>query len=160
MADTNRKKHAGGRPSLYNANVHPRWAASLAKRGCTVEEIAEAFGVGLRTLYGWKGAHPEFSQALNESRSQADEAVVETLYARATGTAKRTTRRKREVLDNKGRKVTLTEMVEETPAPDTTAMIYWLKNRQPALWRDQPREDASASSDKTIKEAIRKAGLA
>ena len=41
---------------------------------------------------------------------------------------------------NKG-KVTLVEKVEETLAPDTTAMIYWLKNRQPELWRDRPRHD-------------------
>ncbi|WP_302798603.1 hypothetical protein [Senegalimassilia anaerobia] len=63
------------------------------------------------------------------------------LYAKACGKAKRTTVRKREVLDpNKG-KVTLVEKVEETLAPDTTAMIYWLKNRQPELWRDRPRHD-------------------
>ena len=67
--------------------------------------------------------------------------MVTSLYAKACGKAKRTTVRKREVLDpNKG-KVTLVEKVEETLAPDTTAMIYWLKNRQPELWRDRPRHD-------------------
>lgn len=154
-----KRRHAGGRPSPYDESVHVPWGRSLAKKGCTDEEIAEAFGIGVRTLYGWKGAHPEFSQALKASKGEADEAVVETLYARATGTAKRVTKRKREVLDGKGGKVTLTEVIEETPAPDTTAIIFWLKNRQPALWRDRPEAEAGAAADEAIKAAIAKAGL-
>ena len=51
------------------------------------------------------------------------------------------TKKKRDVLDSDGRKVTLTEVIEETLPPDTTAMIYWLKNRQPELWRDRPKQD-------------------
>lgn len=117
------------------------WGASLARRGCSDEEIAEAFGVSTRTIYNWKKAHPEFLQALNECKGKADEAIVDSLYARALGKAKRTTKKKRDVLDSDGRKVTLTEVIEETLPPDTTAMIYWLKNRQPDLWRDRPKQD-------------------
>ena len=117
------------------------WGASLARRGCSDKEIAEAFGVSERTVYNWKKAHPEFLQALNECKGKADEAVVESLYAKACGKAKRVTKKKRDVLDSDGRKVTLTEVIEETLPPDTTAMIYWLKNRQPELWRDRPKQD-------------------
>ena len=117
------------------------WGASLARRGCSDEEIAEAFGVSVRTVYNWKKAHPEFLQALNECKGKADEAVVESLYAKACGNVKRITKKKRDVLDSDGRKVTLTEVTEETLPPDTTAMIYWLKNRQPELWRDRPKQD-------------------
>ena len=63
------------------------------------------------------------------------------MYAKACGKAKRVTKKKRDVLDSDGRKVTLTEVIEETLPPDTTAMIYWLKNRQPELWRDRPKQD-------------------
>ena len=117
------------------------WGASLARRGCSDEEIAEAFGVSVRTVYNWKKAHPEFLQALNECKGKADEAVVESLYARACGLTKRTTKKEREVIDADGNKVKLTELIEETLPPDTTAMIYWLKNRQPELWRDRPKQD-------------------
>lgn len=135
------KRHSGGRPTKYDASVHVPWGRSLAKRGCTDEEMAEAFGVGVRTLYAWKGAHPEFQQALKETKSKADEGVAESLYDRACGRCKRVTKKRREVLDSGGRKVTLTEVVEESMPPDTTAMIYWLKNRQPELWRDRPAHD-------------------
>lgn len=63
------------------------------------------------------------------------------LYERACGNAKRVTKKRRDVLDSEGRKVTLTEVTEETLPPDTTAIIYWLKNRQPELWRDRPKQD-------------------
>lgn len=153
----NAKKHAGGRPSGYDAKVHVPWGRSLAKRGCTDAEIAEAFGIGASTLYGWKGAHPEFREALKESKGSADEAVVESLYNRACGRCKRTTKKKREVLDSDGRKVTLTEVVEETLPPDTTAMIYWLKNRQPELWRDKPAEKPDESAAEGFLKAWRDA---
>ena len=138
MADE--RKHRG-QPTRYDAKAHVPWGASLARRGCSDEEIAEAFGVSVRTVYNWKKAHPEFLQALNECKGKADEAVVDSLYAKACGKAKRVTKKKRDVLDSDGRKVTLTEVIEETLPPDTTAMIYWLKNRQPELWRDRPKQD-------------------
>ena len=50
------------------------------------------------------------------------------------------------MLDAQGNTVKLTEVTEETLPPDTTAMIYWLKNRQPALWRDRPAESGDESA--------------
>ncbi len=134
------RKHRG-QPTRYDAKVHVPWGASLARRGCSDEEIAESFGIAVRTLYNWKRAHPEFLQAVNECKSRADEAVVGSLYAKACGESKRVTVRRREVLGADGGKVTLVERVEETLPPDTSAMIWWLKNRQPELWRDRPRAD-------------------
>lgn len=134
-----------GQPTRYDPKVHAPWAASLAKRGCTNQEIADAMGISLSTLHNWRRAHEEFMHALKESKSRADEAVVESLYARACGRAKRVTRKKREVLDANGNAVKLTEVTEETLPPDTTAMIYWLKNRQPGLWRDRPAEKGDDS---------------
>lgn len=138
----NSSKHRGGRPSKYDAAVHVPWARSLAMLGRTDAEIAEALGVGVRTLYSWKGAHPEFRHALKDAKALADAEVVDSLFAKACGKAKRTVRKKRQVLDADGNKVELIEETEETQPPDTTAIIYWLKNRQPELWRDV-RKDSS-----------------
>lgn len=147
-------KHRG-QPTRYSAEVHVPWGASLSRRGCPSAEIAEAFGISERTLYRWQNAHPEFCQALKESKSQADEAVVASLYAKACGKAKRVTKRTREVLDPDKGKVTLKEVVEETLPPDTTAMIFWLKNRQPELWRDKPKtDDTDTAVLKAAKELV------
>lgn len=149
----NSSKHRGGRPSKYDAAVHVPWARSLAMLGRTDAEIAEALGVGVRTLYSWKGAHPEFRQALKDSKALADAEVVESLFAKACGKAKRTVRKKRQVLDADGNKVELIEETEETPPPDTTAIIYWLKNRQPELWRDVRKD--SINDEATASEFLK-----
>ena len=141
MADE--RKHRG-QPTRYDPKAHVPWGASLARRGCSDEEIAGAFGVSVRTVYNWKKAHPEFLQALNECKGKADEAVVESLYAKACGKVKRVTKKKRDVLDKMKPKFIegcSKRGHEETLPPDTTAMIYWLKNRQPELWRDRPKQD-------------------
>lgn len=153
------RKGVGGQPTKYDAKAHVPWAASLARRGCTDEEMAEAFGVSVRTLYRWKKAHPEFCQALNDSKSRADEAVVSSLYARATGQCVRRTVKKRQTLDPDGRKVSLIEETEDHLPPDTTAMIYWLKNRQPAMWRDKPSVEQAKSDDAAIKKWLDALGL-
>ena len=79
-------KHRG-KPTGYDAKSHVPWGASLARRGCTAAEIAEAFGITERTLYRWQKAHPELCHALKESRSKADEVVVESQYEREIGRA-------------------------------------------------------------------------
>ena len=134
-------KHRG-QPTKYDEGVHVPWAASLAKVGCSSAEIAEAFGVSERTLYRWQKAHPEFRQTLKANKSQADAVIAESLYHKAIGKAKRSTVHKRTRQDAEGMVVeTIVEKTEEMLAPDTTAMIFWLKNRSPELWRDKPAVD-------------------
>ena len=141
-----------GRKTKYDERYHVPWAHSLAMMGKTSDEIAAEPGVARSTIYGWMGAHPEFSDAIKHGKAVADAKVVESLYAKACGEAVRVTKRKRDVLDpNKG-KVTLTEVAEEHLPPDTTAMIFWLKNRQPELWRDKPAVD---DTDSTVLKAAK-----
>lgn len=150
----NDKKHRG-QPTRYNAEVHVPWAASLARKGCSSAEIAHAFGVSERTLYRWQNAHVEFCHAIKESKSRADEVIATSLYDRACGRAKKVIKKRRDVIDPSGNKRTLTEVTEETLPPDTTAMIFWLKNRQPELWRDKPiQDDTDTAVLKAAKELV------
>ena len=78
-----------------------------------------------------KNNYPEFRQALKVSKDQADDRVERSLYERATGY-------ERDEIDIR---VVNGEIVK-TPIrkfypPDTTAAIFWLKNRKPAQWRDK-----------------------
>ena len=67
----------------------------------------------------------------------ADAQVVESLYNRATGIEVTEV----EVRDDGKKKV---KRVTKRPIPpDTTAQIFWLKNRQPELWRDKPTVENS-----------------
>jgi predicted transcriptional regulator len=42
-------------------------------------------------------------------------------------------------------------LYEKAKAGDTTAMIFWLKNRQPERWRDRQQHDVSAEVKGEIK---------
>lgn len=95
-------------------------------------ELAEYFGVSDRTIYRWKASHPEFCQALKTGKEQADERVERSLYHRAVGYT----------FDSEEIRVLRDGTVVRVPkkehvAPDTTAAIFWLKNRRKETWRDR-----------------------
>ena len=142
-----------GAPTKYNPDVHVQLARGLARCGYTMAEMAHEMGVGERTLYKWRTEHPELLHALNEGRALADSVIEDSLFNRAKGYRKRTVRKR------KGPQgVTVEETLEDVP-PDTTACIYWLKNRKPEQWRDRREVDVTADSDARIKETLRKMGL-
>lgn len=54
-----------------------------AMLGLTDEQIARNMGIHCATLYAWKKAHPEISEALKEGKEPADFAVMNALYQNA-----------------------------------------------------------------------------
>lgn len=103
--------------------------------GATDQELADFFEVSVRTLYRWKNSNPEFCQALNAGKAPADDRVERSLFERACGYER----------DEVDVRVVNGEIVQ-TPIrkfypPDTTAMIFWLKNRKPDQWRDKTEVD-------------------
>lgn len=121
---------AGGRPTKYSkANI--KVVKALAKLGATDPEVAQALGVALSTVNLWKVQHPEFSEAMKVSKDIANERVVESLWKRANGYS--ATETDIRVIDGK---VVQTEVVRHYP-PDPTCMIFFLKNRDKANWRDK-----------------------
>ena len=114
-------------------------AAQLSKEGATDQEMADYFGVDVRTLYRWKNTEPEFRQAIKSAKDAADDRVERSLFERALGYER----------DEMDVRVVSGEVVQ-TPIrkfypPDTTACIFWLKNRQPAIWRDVNRTEITGA---------------
>jgi hypothetical protein len=106
-------------------------ARKLAALGATDVEMADFFGVSLRTFMRWKVSKPEFWHALKAAKDAADERVERRLYERAVGYAVEIEK----IVVSRGKVIRL-KTVEHYP-PDTTALIFWLKNRQPEKWRDK-----------------------
>lgn len=125
------KAGPGGRPTKFNAD-YVRQAEMLAKKGCTDPEVAAFFQVATSTVSLWKLKHPEFSEALKLGKAEADARVERALFERATGYQHPDVH-----ISNYQGEVTVTPLVKHYP-PDATAMIFWLKNRRPDLWRDKP----------------------
>lgn len=134
--NTENKKHAGGRPSKYRAE-YCLAAEAFARLGWTDVQIAEKIGVTESTLSKWKIDHPEFSEALKRGKEDPDDRVEGSLFEMANGYTYET-EKALVVSDGKdvGSHVEIVK-VKETIPPNTTAIIFWLKNRRSAKWRDR-----------------------
>jgi DNA-binding XRE family transcriptional regulator len=101
--------------------------------GATDKELADFFGVSEQTLNAWKQAHPAFLESLKAGKEMADSMVADRLFKRATGYEHEAVKI---VADAKTGQEHIVPYVERYP-PDTTACIFWLKNRQRGKWRDR-----------------------
>jgi hypothetical protein len=121
-----------GRPTVYT-----RSKCALAYRysllGATNTDLARFFAVDERTILRWQHDHPEFCRALKSGKDEADAQVSDRLFKRATGYSHPDV-----VINVCGGKIEKTRVVKHYP-PDTTAAIFWLKNRQREKWRDVQR---------------------
>ncbi len=127
---TNDGQHAGGRPTKYKPEYCEQ-AYKLCKEGAINPDLAAAFKVHVDTVSEWRKAHPEFSDAVKRGKRECDHRVEHSLYERAMGYThpeEKIFQRDGEIIRAKTRK--------HYP-PDATSMIFWLKNRDPARWRDK-----------------------
>jgi organic radical activating enzyme len=120
------------RPTKFQPE-YAEQALKLCRLGATDKDMADFFGVVESTLNLWKQAHPEFSEALKEGKGLADAEVADKLFKRATGYSHPAVKI---VADAKTKEEHVVEYTEHYP-PDTTACIFWLKNRRPDVWRDK-----------------------
>ena len=104
---------------------------AYARDGLTDEQIAHNIGINPATLYDWKKKYPEISEALKKGKEVVDIQVENALLKRALGYSYE---EKKVEVSEEGTKVTKT--IKEV-VPDTTAQIFWLKNRRPDRWRDK-----------------------
>lgn len=113
-----------------------------ARDGLTDEQIADNMGVRRETLYDWKKKHPIISNTLKKGKDVIDTLVENALLKRALGYTYTETTKERE-FDPETRKIgmVVTKEVVKEVIPDTTAQIFWLKNRRPDKWRDVKKLD-------------------
>lgn len=139
--NTNAKGNpGGGRPQKYKAEF-AEWAEKLSKLGATDEEMSDAFGVSVTTFNKWKHAHVEFSVALKNGKAFADANVADRLYQRAMGFEHPEV----DIKMYEGN-IIKTDITKRYP-PDTTAAIFWLKNRQRDKWRDRHESDITSNGE-------------
>lgn len=132
-----------GRPPIYNDKI-PRQAFKLCLLGATDAELANFFEVHMDTIQQWKLDHEPFSEALKAGKDKADAAVVHSLYRRARGYSHKAVK----IFMHEGVPV-YADYIERFP-PDTTACIFWLKNRQKKLWRNREDEEKTPDDGQTI----------
>lgn len=124
-----------------------------ARNGLTDEQIAHNAGISIKTLYNWKREHLPILQALKKGKEVVDLQVENALLKRALGYSYEETTK--ELLDGE---LIIKKTVTKEVAPDVTAQIFWLKNRCPEKWRQNPQSDtAPEETGPTLAEVIQEA---
>ena len=111
-----------------------------ARDGLTDEQIAEKMGINKATLYRWKEKYCDICDTLKRGKEVVDFQVENALLKRALGY-------EYEEVSEKYESGTLTEkkVTKKQVVPDTTAQIFWLKNRRPDKWKD--KQDVQVSGE-------------
>lgn len=141
-----------GRPSKYKPEFNDQ-AAKLCKLGATDREVADFFEISEATLNNWKIQHPGFLESLKLGKEEADNRVEQSLYRRAMGYSHDEVH-----ISNFQGDITITPITKRYP-PDTTACIFWLKNRKPAEWRDKIEHTGAAGGPFQVVLSVSDAGL-
>jgi hypothetical protein len=108
-------------------------AYKLCLMGAVNADLARAFEVTPRTIDNWLRNEPSFNRAVKTGRQFADGDVAHGLYRRATGY----TYYNNKVFVSDGEPMVIPYEVH--CPPDVRAAVFWLRNRQPARWRDAPK---------------------
>nr|DAM45828.1 MAG TPA: terminase small subunit [Caudoviricetes sp.] len=151
---------AGGRPSEFNRIWNNEDGllriAGWARDGLTNEQIAENMGIGLSTLYEWQKRYTEFADALKTNKEIVDRHVENALLKRALGYEHVECTYE---ADEETGEMRITKRITKQVVPDTTAQIFWLKNRKPEDWRDKQQIEHSGEVNiaQTLKAAQERA---
>jgi hypothetical protein len=108
-------------------------AAKLCKLGATDVDLADFFKVSINTIGNWKASNAGFLGALKGGKNEADDRVERSLYQRALGYTSDAVK----IFMPAGAKEPVIVPYREHVPPDTTAAIFWLKNRRRDEWRDK-----------------------
>jgi len=119
-----------GRPTKYEPSFNKQ-VIKLCRLGATDKEIADFFDVCEKTINNWKIEYPEFLQSIKKGKIEADMKVANSLFKRAVGYK----HKEDKIFNNNGAPLIVPTMKHYPPDP--TAIIFWLKNRQPNTWRDK-----------------------
>lgn len=127
-----------GRPRVYNPKLHPKLVLALAEQGLTDQQIADRMEITAKTLYEWYKKYPELSEAKKAGAKNPDDQVEASLFQRAIGYQHPAVK----IFLPAGAKEPVIVPYTQYYPPDTSAIIWWTKNRRPDKWRDTRATEA------------------
>ena len=116
-----------------------------ARDGLTDKQIAHNMGVSEQTLNVWKKKYPSLFESLKRGKEVIDREVENALLKRALGYSYNEVTQEP---DEQG-DLTITKIVTKQVAPDTTAQIFWLRNRKGMVWSNKDALDAENTKANT-----------
>ena len=122
---------------------------SWAIKGLTDRQIADCIGIAESTLYEWKKKFPEISEALKKGKEVFDAESVEALHQAGIG----------HYIEETDTDITIRDGVEIKRVrkrkrwipSNVTALIFWLKNRDPDNWKDRKAKEFELNASEGVK---------
>ncbi|MEK5070520.1 helix-turn-helix domain-containing protein [Sporosarcina sp. FSL K6-1508] len=147
----NVKKKKSGSRGKFVEWLNPEGLIKIegwARDGLTDEQIATNIGISRSTLNEWKKKYSDISDALKRGKEVVDRQVENALLKRALGYQYNEVTQEKTWSDELGiYEMSVTKIVTKEVNPDTTAQIFWLKNRKPKDWRDKQDIQHSGNMD-------------
>ena len=134
--------------SKYETNVKDKLTLveAWARNGLTDEQIGKNLGVAYSTFREYIKKYSALSAALKRGKEVVDIEVENALLKRALGYKyEEVTKEKILNRETKQYELKITKVVTKEVQPDTTAQIFWLKNRKPGEWRDRKEVEHSGN---------------
>lgn len=131
-----------GRPSKYDSHVKPKLLLieAWARDGLTHEQICANLGISIDSFWRYRDEYSELSDALKNGKEVIDVMVENALLKAAMGYEYEETK---ETADG-------FERTTKYAQPNTTALIFWLKNRRPKEWRDKQDIEHSGTTTSNV----------
>jgi len=144
------------RKTKYNDDF-PLLAEDYARKGMIDKDIARKFGISQETFYQYVKKYPEFSDALKRGKAPVDVEVENALLKRARGYEYEETTveyRPGKEGEEKASPVSIRKTKKQV-LPDTTAQIFWLKNRRSKDWKDKQDIEVTNKQEDAVIESLK-----
>lgn len=161
-----KKKNAAKKAAPKKKGKKPLWeelrmeekldaVEGWARQGKTIKELADMLGVGERTVYAWKSAHPQFAQAIRAGARESNGEILKSAFEQARGYTRRVSevvKLKEEFIDEKsGKKLTRerAEIVEYDKyfEPDGRVTRFMLTNRMRDEYREKQQDEQAQDKE-------------
>ena len=133
-----KESNGAGRNTDYKPE-YDELVAKICRLGATSKECADVFNCCEKTIYNWRDKYPSFREAMDQAKREKDLEVVQALFQRAVGYEHDDVH-----ISSYEGVITETKIKKHYP-PDTKAIQFWLKNRQPDEWRDTTHHELKGS---------------
>ena len=126
-----------GRPSKYDSHVKPKLLLieAWARDGLTEADICKNLDVSNDSFIEYKKQYPELVETLKNGKEVIDVQVENALLKAALGYE----------YEEDGIGKDGVYRLTKYAHPNTTALIFWLKNRKSKVWKDKHEIDGNMS---------------
>ena len=119
-----------------------------AKSGLSEKQISQNMGIAYSTLKEWKKKYSALSASLKKGKEVTDFEVENAMHKSAVGYYVEET--KTYITETNGVKTKKIEKYKKRMPPNTTAQIFWLKNRKPDTWMDRKAKENGNNKDSVL----------